>query len=383
MTVVGNHMNNIEIIAYYLPQFHTIPENDEWWGKGFTEWRSVGNAKPLFRGHYQPKVPADLGYYNLLDSSVRDEQVELARKAGVTGFAYWHYWFGNGKQLLEKPFNAVLQTGSPNFPFCLAWANESWKSKVWSDTSGKSHKTLIEQVYPGAEDNEKHFLSCLAAFHDSRYIRYNNQPVFIIYRPFQFEQMSEFISQWNKLVKQHGIAEKFYFIANISNEIEKEDALKLGFDAVTISPMSRCSVIKKYSILEKIRKKILIYLFHRPVVMKYSRAMRKFWKPDFDMQEDVVPFILPNWDHSPRSGMHSFVLHKSTPQLFEKHAKEVLEGVAKKKNKFCILKSWNEWGEGNYMEPDLKFGQGYIKALRLAIKSIEGCSSDEENANLK
>lgn len=360
-------MSTPKIIAYYLPQFHTIPENDEWWGKGFTEWRSVGNAKPLFRGHYQPKVPADLGYYNLLDANVREEQASLAKKAGVYGFAYWHYWFGNGKQLLEKPFNEVFESGKPDFPFCLAWANESWKSKVWSDTSGKAHKTLIEQKYLGKEDNEKHFFHFLSAFKDKRYIRHDNQPVFIVYKPFQFEKVAEFIQQWNKLAQQNTIGEKFYFIANIANETEREQAIKLGFDAVTINPISRCSLIKKYTVLEKIRRKLKIYLFHRPNVIKYSRAIKKFWDPDFDMQEDVVPFIIPNWDHSPRSGIHSIVLHNSTPQLFEKHAKQVLDGISRKQNDLCILKSWNEWGEGNYMEPDLKYGMGYIEALKNAM----------------
>ena len=362
-------MSTPRIIAYYLPQFHTIPENDEWWGKGFTEWRSVGNAKPLFHGHYQPRVPTDLGYYNLLDSTVREEQAALARKAGVEGFAYWHYWFGAGKQLLERPFNEVLNSGKPDFPFCLAWANESWKAKVWSDASGKQHKTLIEQKYLGDEDYKQHFLAFVDAFKDSRYIRYENKPVFVIYRPFDSKEIPKFITLWNQLVKEAGIADRFYFVANITSMDDKDRALSLGFDAVTINPTSRCAVTKN-PILEKIRKKLLIYLRQKPVVIKYSEAIKKFWIPDFDMQDDVVPFLIPQWDHSPRSGLHSFVFHKATPELFEKHAKQVLEGVSKKNNNLVFLKSWNEWGEGNYMEPDLKFGYGYIDALKRALEKV-------------
>lgn len=364
-------MNNLKILAYYLPQFHTIPENDEWWGKGFTEWRSVGKAKPLFHGHYQPKVPADLGYYNLLDPQIREEQAALAKKAGVYGFAYWHYWFGNGKQLLEKPFAEVLRLGKPDFPFCLAWANESWKAKVWADVSGKTHKTLIEQKYLDSEDDKKHFFAFLDAFKDHRYIRYSDKPVFIIYRPFDSERISEFISLWNKLAKENEVADRFYFIANITSMDDKDRAIKLGFDAVTVAPTSRCSLIRKHPILEKIRKKLLIYFFQRPAMMKYSKAIKKFWIPAFDSQDDVVPFIIPNWDHSPRSGIHSFVLTNSTPDLFEKHATQVLKEVNKKQNKLVILKSWNEWGEGNYMEPDLKFGHGYLEALKRAVKGVE------------
>lgn len=361
----------MKILAYYLPQFHAIPENDEWWGKGFTEWTSVGKAKPLFRDHYQPKVPADLGYYNLLDPKIREEQANLAKEAGVYGFAYWHYWFGEGKQLLEKPFDEVLKSRSPDFPFCLAWANHSWLSKVWSDTSNKKHKLLMEQKYLGKEDNEKHFYAFLESFKDFRYIRHNGMPVFIVYKPLDSDVIADFIKQWNCLIKQNGVAEKFYFIANISEESEKEECIRLGFDAVTLNPFFRFRLIKKYPLLEKIRKRIMTSLFHRPIVIKYSKVVKNFWKENFDSKEDVVPFLLPNWDHSPRSGIHSIVLQNATPKLFEKHALKVLSEVSKKENDLVILKSWNEWGEGNYMEPNLKYGKGYIKALRNAINQVK------------
>lgn len=163
----------VRVIAFYLPQFHPTPENDKWWGKGFTEWTNVGKAKPLFKGHYQPKVPADLGYYDLRVPETRREQAELARQYGIEGFCYWHYWFGNGRQLLQRPFQEVLASGEPDFPFCLAWANHSWEDKQFNKEGG--NKMLMEQLYPGDEDYIAHFNAVLPAFKDPRYIRVNGE----------------------------------------------------------------------------------------------------------------------------------------------------------------------------------------------------------------
>ena len=154
------------LISFYLPQFHPIPENDRWWGRGFTEWTNVTKAKPLFKGHYQPRLPADLGYYDLRLPEVREAQAELARNAGIEGFCYYHYWFG-GKQLLEQPFNEVVASGKPDFPFCLCWANQTWTG-VWY---GAPHRTLVEQTYPGREGHRRHFLALRRAFLDERYLR--------------------------------------------------------------------------------------------------------------------------------------------------------------------------------------------------------------------
>ena len=163
------------VIAYYLPQFHPIPENDKWWGKGFTEWRNVASAKPLFKGHYQPHIPADLGFYDLRISDVREQQAELARKAGIEGFCYWHYWFGHGKQLLEKPFQEVLITKKPDFPFCIGWANHDWTNKTWEVSTRKvMESTLMKQEYSN-EDYIEHFNYLLPAFKDERYIRVDDK----------------------------------------------------------------------------------------------------------------------------------------------------------------------------------------------------------------
>ena len=201
------------VIAYYLPQFHPFKENDEWWGKGFTEWTNVGKAKPLFRGHYQPKVPADLGYYDLRLPEIRQQQAELAKEAGVSGFCYWHYWFGEGRQLLNEIIDEVVATGKPDFPFCLGWANETWKAKQWNK-DGSGDKVLIEQRYGGEDDYRHHFEYVLKIFKDDRYIKIKNCPLFLIYQPQLMPDMQQFISLWNKWAIEAGF-NGIYFIARM------------------------------------------------------------------------------------------------------------------------------------------------------------------------
>ena len=356
------------IIAYYLPQYHPIPENDEWWGKGFTEWTNVAKAKPLFKGHYQPKIPADLGFYDLRVPEVREQQAELAREAGVDGFCYWHYWFGNGKELLERPFKEVLKSGKPNFPFCLGWANESWEAKIWNSDGVKSKKILIEQTYPGEEDVENHFYSLINAFRDPRYIRKNNQPVFLIYRPEQHPDIAAFINKWNSLIKKENIADKFFFIGNTTDD-KISNLIQLGFDSVVISPTIRLeSTYKKKNILSRAFNYFFRLILNRPLLISYKEGAQNLWNPEFDLDEHVIPTLLPNWDHSPRSKNLFSILTNSAPNLFKKHCLQILNGIRAKNNKLVILKSWNEWGEGNYMEPDLQFGKGYINALSEAKK---------------
>ncbi len=201
---MNNKKNDIRAIAFYLPQYHPIPENDQWWGKGFTEWTNVGKAKPLFRGHDQPKVPADLGYYDLRLPEARIAQAEMAKKYGIDGFCYYHYWFGEGKQLLERPFNEVLNSGSPDFPFMLCWANESWHSKFWSYEGVYSKKMLIEQKYGDEQEYERHFHALLGAFKDPRYIKIEGKPAFMIYKPLEFPDIENFIRKWQSLAIENG-----------------------------------------------------------------------------------------------------------------------------------------------------------------------------------
>ena len=217
------------VIAFYLPQFHPIPENNNWWGKGFTEWTNVAKAKPLFHNHYQPKVPADLGFYDLRVPEIRQQQAQLAREAGVDAFCYWHYWLGGGKQLMEYPLQEVVKSKNPDFPFCLGWANHTWYKKAWnSSVSRFSQEKLIEQTYP-VEDIDKHFHTMLPMFQDNRYYRLHNKLVFLIYDPLSIPYLKDFMERWQDLATQYSLP-GFYFIAQVdANTIKKDYSI---FDAV-------------------------------------------------------------------------------------------------------------------------------------------------------
>lgn len=364
----SNLMSDVKILAYYLPQFHPFKENDEWWGKGFTEWTNVGKAKPLFRGHYQPKVPADLGYYDLRLPVVRQQQVDLAKEAGVDGFCYWHYWFGGkGRQLMNNIIDDVLESGKPDFPFCLGWANEPWKAKLWNK-DGKGDKLLMDQRYEGIDDYRAHFEYALKLFRDPRYVRIDGKPFFLIYRPQFFAEVQDFIELWNKWIKDAGVADGIYFVANLDNEDEYKKWISIGFNAVTPSMWSRTDPSLKHS-------KFITYILQKrraygpgPIKNDFKYICDKLlWQDNMDFNDDVIPFIIPRWDHTARSGTKGRVFVNAEPAVFEEQVLRTLENVKKKKNKIIMLKSWNEWGEGNYMEPDLKYGHGYIKALRNAL----------------
>lgn len=368
----------MKVIAFYLPQFHPTQHNNEWWGEGFTEWTNVAKAKKYYRGHYQPKIPADLGFYDLRLSEVREKQVELAKKAGVYGFCYYHYWFGNGHRELERPFEDVLKSGTPEFPFCLCWANESWSKKFWNrEGNVAERKILVEQVYPGENDYKKHFETVLPAFKDSRYIKISGRPVFMIYKPLEFNDVKKFIELWNKMAQENGFAGVHFIGYTLCISQEYEKIKECGFNSVCSCRLDL--VAKSYymqkgikSFICKCCKKILRNIIHLPKHDDYKKIYPKLIGKEETEHEDIIPTILPNWDHSPRSGRNGYSLTNSTPHFFQKHCEDVFEKISSKKdeNQIVFLKSWNEWGEGNYMEPDLKYGHGYIDALRNALRKF-------------
>jgi hypothetical protein len=350
------------LIAFYLPQYHPIPENDNWWGKGFTEWTNVGKAKPLFKGHYQPRVPADLGYYDLRVPETRKAQAEMARENGVEGFCYWHYWFGNGKQLIERPFNEVLNSGEPDFPFCLAWANETWKG---FDHGLKNRNVLIEQHYPGEKDYIAHFYEVLPAFKDPRYLKLDNKPIFMIYRPLANDEIKIFIKVWRKLAFESGL-KGIYFIGHLNQlNYSVDDILASGVDGVNTTRLTNYN-LNYQSLLSKFKNKLLKLVFKKPYTFPYKLMSKYFIEDGVDSIDNVFPSIIPGWDHSPRSGVEGLIMTNSTPELFGKHVKHVVELVQVKKhdNRLVFLKSWNEWAEGNYVEPDLKWGNKFLKAIK-------------------
>lgn len=353
------------VFAFYLPQYHPIPENDEWWGKGFTEWTNVGKAKSLFKGHYQPRVPADLGYYDLRVAETRKAQADMAREYGIEGFVYWHYWFGHGKRLIERPFNEVLHSGEPDFPFCLAWANETWKGFAHGMTN---RNVLIEQQYPGVEDYTAHFYEVLPAFKDKRYITVNGCPLFMIYKPVGEPEVQVFMETWQQLAKENGL-EKIYFVAHcIDTKCSVKEALDNGFDAANSTRLFNYTM-KHRTFWQKVYNRFNKVVRNVPLAYPYKTVSKYFITPEEDRLENVFPSVIPGWDHTARSGREGLVLTNSTPDYFEKHVKEVVDLVVTKKpeNRILFLKSWNEWAEGNYMEPDLRWGKQYLEAFKKQI----------------
>ena len=349
------------VIAMYLPQYHPIPENDGMWGKGFTEWRTVTKAKPLYPGHYQPKLPSDLGFYDLRLPEVREAQAQLARDYGVEGFCYYHYWFG-GKRLLERPFNDVLASGKPDFPFCLCWANESW-SGVWV---GKPNEIIMEQTYPGPDEHAAHFRALLPAFRDPRYMRLDDKPIFFIYRPMKVPDLKAFIAQWRELARVAGLP-GIYFIG-VNHRTQLWEPGEHSFDANVAHrlPDTRPWVSRRDPLrwlrfrMQKARK--------WPTIYNYAEALRD---PVYDKTStgEWFPTVYPNWDTSARHGSRGLVMHGATPELFREQLRKAVELVAARapEHQIVMLKSWNEWAEGNYVEPDQRYGRGFLEAVQAVI----------------
>lgn len=365
-------MSRPKVIAFYLPQFYPFKENDEWWGKGFTEWTNVGKAKPLFKGHNQPRVPTELGYYDLRLPLVREQQAELARDAGVSGFCYWHYWFGNGKRLLERVFDEVLESGKPDFPFCLGWANHSWYTKEWNSDGSTKNKLLIEQTYPGQEDAKMHFDYLLKAFRDPRYIKVNGKPLLYVFRPKDLPKL--YVDYFKQRIVEEGFP-GIIIVAQLNPIDRKEDFIKLGYDLFVIQRLAgnmKRQKFKGQTRLVRFFRKVKGIIQNRPpFCYDYADSLDLFIT-DEEFAPDVLPSIVPQWDHTPRSGWNGTLFVNATPESFYKQVIKALDVVKSKPNdkKIIFLKSWNEWGEGNFMEPDITFGRGFCNALKNALDNV-------------
>lgn len=373
------------VIAFYLPQFHPTPENDMWWGKGFTEWTNVAKAKPSFRGHVQPKIPTDLGFYDLRLPESRQAQADLAREYGVEGFCYWHYWFGNGKQMLERPFNEVLNSGKPDFPFCLAWANHSWSNKTWQkNTTFQKDTMFLEQKYGDIDDYTQHFYTVLPAFKDTRYITVDGKPLFFIFDPQSVPDLEIFVGLWRKLALENGL-KGIHFVGKVASvgKFDKGithdyladaktnylEQLNRGIDAINSVNLRRAEMLAegKYA---KMFERLINHVIPGGIVEKYDyKKIVENMFTEEDMQENIYPTIIPRWDKTPRIGKRSYVYVNSTPEIFGKSVRQAVDLIKQKEeeHRIIFLQAWNEWGEGNYMEPDMEFGRGYLEALREAI----------------
>ncbi|HNY03496.1 MAG TPA: glycoside hydrolase family 99-like domain-containing protein [Bacteroidales bacterium] len=351
----------VNLLAFYLPQFHPIPENDAWWGKGFTEWTNTTRAKPLFPGHRQPHLPADLGFYDLRSPESREAQANLARQHGLSGFIYWHYWFGDGKRLLERPFEEVVRSGKPDFPFCLAWANQSWTG-VWHGLDGR---TLIEQRYPGKQDHIDHFHTLLPAFSDRRYIRIGNRPLFFVYEPATFPNLREFTGLWNGLAIRNGLGGIYFVGVNHLAWDYRAD----GFDGVTVYMPGHYIDTYQEHLFRAYKNSFKRHILRRfPLVIQYEEILKAYHYDRF-ANRDFIPCIVPNWDNTPRSGQRGMVFQGSTPALFGRHLRDAIRFASEgeREHRMVIIKSWNEWAEGNYLEPDREWGTARLEEIAKAV----------------
>jgi len=356
----------VRAIAYYLPQFHPTPENDEWWGPGFTEWVNVARARPLFPGHSQPHLPGELGFYDLRLPETRAAQAALARDHGVHGFCYWHYWFGDGRTMLDRPLREVLSSGKPDFPFCVGWANHSWAG-VWQ---GAPKRLLIEQTYPGPDDDRRHFDSLVAIFHDPRYIRVDDKPLLVVHRPEDIPDPQRFVERWQDLAREAGLAGLFL----VGRSGGTWGPTRACFDAAVVdqtTPPWRNRLALDpgaHRHLDWILSSMSRRARLTPVIYSYRHWARYMPELLHDGQLSF-PTVLPNWDNTPRTGRKGTVFVGATPELFGqqvRRARELVEDRAEQ-HRIVFVSSWNEWAEGNYLEPDREFGRRRLEAFRDGI----------------
>ena len=357
-------MKDKRIIAIHLPQFHPFKENDEWWGKGFTEWRNVAKARPRFKGHYQPHIPADLGFYDLRLSETREEQAQMAKEYAIDGFCYYHYWF-NGHQLMERPIKEILESGRPNFPFMLCWANENW-TRAWD---GGEKEILIEQTY-SEEDDINHINYLLDnVFSDSRYIRVDGKPVFVIYRSTLFPDINKTIKIWREEAAKRNIE---LYLCRMESFEECGKKYLGNFDAsIEFQPHYKNTKSLYSNIFTKIENKIrqLLRMRTKSVIIDYAKYIEKE-KDSFKVDYKMYPCITPMWDNSARRvNKEFFALTNSTPNLYGKWLTNILKKFKpfSKDENFIFINAWNEWAEGNHLEPDMKWGRKYLEISKEII----------------
>ena len=355
----GAHGLKARALAFYLPQFFPIPENDQWWGPGFTEWTNTARARRLFPGHLQPTLPADLGFYDLRVPETRQAQSDLARRYGVEAFVYWHYWFGDGDRILERPFREVLDSGSPDVGFALAWANQSWTG-IWHDAADR---VLKRQTYPGPEDDRRHFDTLLPAFRDERYVRVGGRPLFYVFRPEELPDPAAFVDRWQAMAREAGLG-GLYLVAEASDLLgtgpRYADAAAHGFDAsVYMRLPARVTPVTRF------RMRAMRKLLGGPEVWPYSDTIVR----EYPRDQHVQPCVYPNWDNTPRARRRGLVLQGATPEKFQRNVEQAVALLADRpaEERLIWVKSWNEWAEGNHLEPDLREGHAWLRALRAGL----------------
>ncbi len=362
----------VNCIALYLPQFHPVPENDEWWGKGFTEWTNVTKAIRFFRDHEQPHLPTELGFYDLRLSETRETQAELAKQFGISGFCYYHYWF-NGRRILERPFTEVLASGKPDFPFCLCWANENW-TRRWD---GADQEILLEQIYT-PEDDIAHIRSLIPAFLDRRYISVNGKPLFIVYRAEMLPDPRATSERWRREAERAGLPG--LFLVRVENgKHTSVDPRPMGFDA-SLEFQPRIGDVKA----NRIRNR---KWWHKETLRTGEPAFYKNTITDYEKLVNaslsrpsptypLIRSVCPSWDNSARRKEDAVILINATPEKYERW----LSALAEQAQATCgqygidqplvIINAWNEWAEGNHLEPCRRWRRGYLEATKRVLQRL-------------
>lgn len=358
----------MKLIAFYLPQYYPIPENNEWWGEGFTEWTNVAKAKPLYSGHYQPHIPADLGFYDLRLEETRIAQAELAKEYGIGAFCYYHYWF-NGKMLLERPFNEVLSSGKPDFPFCLCWANENW-SRRWD---GREQEVLMEQNYRDYNPYE-HIEWLSSAFSDKRYLRIDNKPMFLVYYASAIPNLSEVIAEWRKAAMDKGFEGIYLCAAQLPrNNLTDEEIINAGFDAI----------FEFQPNLKGFSYNLHVSSLPGLNVVSYKKLVEASLKKDNNSNIVIFPCVFPSWDNSPRRRNEARIIQNEDAELYKYWLLNSIERVKRNRpeEQIVFINAWNEWGEGCHLEPDLKHGRMFLEATRQALIEDGQLSTDQNASN--
>lgn len=369
------------VIALNLPQFHPFKENDEWWGKGFTEWTNVTKAKPRFEGHYQPHLPTETGFYDLRLPEARQMQADMARDAGIYGFCYYHYWF-NGHHLMERPVNEILTSGKPDYPFMLCWANENW-SRNWD---GGSNKVLMKQDYSEEDDIEHMRWLCKYVFCDKRYIRIDEKPVFAVYRTALFPNIRKTVKTWRRVAKEDFGIELYLMYADFpSKETYGEDPLRYGMDAsFDFQPIGVMNSIpqinEKWKKIQKYwswripylrsRKWFRNYVDNMPCIYSYKEYVQYQKQLPLPLIKRY-PCVSPGFDNSPRRIHKTFLCFiNCTPHLFAEWLKDVIKRFVpfSQEENLVFINAWNEWAEGNHLEPDNRWGHAYLDEVYKALK---------------
>jgi hypothetical protein len=377
-------MSTIKPIAIYLPQFHPIPENNEWWGKGFTEWTNVTKAKPYFKGHYQPHLPTELGFYDLRFSENRQAQENLAKENGIYGFCYYHYWF-DGKQVLQNPIELKLKNKEENLPFMLCWANENW-TRNWD---GGNNEILLKQNY-SKEDAKKLAKHLIPFFQDERYIKNNGKVLFAIYRSEIIPNVYDYIDEIHNEARANNISVEISRVESFGNS--GKQYIDNFNSAIEFQPFSES--LKNFSneILLPRYKKMFFHRFALKGLTIFGKTgpykayvWRHFQKIDyyeyvlyliknykFKTSYKRYPCITPSWDNSPRrSKLNTFLFYNSKPEYFELWLKFIINGLTKSEhnnlNGFIFINAWNEWAEGNHLEPCIKYGMGYLEKVKKVV----------------